>query len=712
MGDFPPPFQPLFRVEQFDLMRPDGSIVNVTVIMLPGDQKADQAAQIIFPQIGQSEPPSSMGERNVNPVGRNDRANETISPNPGKAPVTNPMPAPTGKIYVPENLDKILISFVALSVAKHKTVPHKDHITPPAKEIKEPEVIQPKPHAEMMRLEPKAQTEQQGQKGSQQGQAQREPMPDASLFIKGAKNQELSQAQQMFQAQEHLEGQIVQPGTPQVTPKPAQEGHPQGTAPQIAATPSQPNASQMGTPQNFQIPLNPALTINQPNAPAEKPQCMPQIAAAQAATSVADAQKMPVIAPVVPVDPSSKPLPAESRVDPVQAVAKIAEVHGNQAKPRSDAVVPQERQDNQANPTAQNRDDPKIAFRLPFMQDLQTAREGILKQIQRSNGSYRLDHDGQRLGDVILMMVTAVLCGSRTLTEIFRFLDARRTFFSAWLGLKQGTPSLRMLWWLLHRLNPETFQELVNQALAGKNSFVYQIQVWDSDRGLILGELLPLIKSSKPPLAREMLHHLDLTKAAVTADGVTLDPEIARRITQKGGAYIMAIRQSHGPIYDIIQGHFEDTSHKKEIHHEAIEQKGHSEQREISVSRNLAFLEGHGLWNEIQTAVRLLSDLITERRRQNDKRYYLSSLNLKADAMAANIRLLSLVEQRVEWLLDCDFARSKEALAVEHGWKNMEALLKTSWMLLEKETSVKGSFEVKRQKARQDNAYLRKLITR
>lgn len=602
--------------------------------------------------------------------------------------------------HVPENLDKLLISFIALSVISIKPGQHKGHTTPPHKEVKEPEVIQQKPHAEVIRLEPKAQTEQQNNnpssgKDQQPGSNRFEGKPQADGDNKShvmpmpAPQSQERQSQDI--PQDHQ--QKPNPETP-IQPKlvPQHQGQQQ---PQVR--PENPELPQASASQ--QPAAQPHVKVETPSS--HVPQAQPQAKPIEAN----EYTSVPKAAPLVPPNETEKPIPS---VRPLN-IEKLVEVQASHGRPRVDAVAPKERGDPVANPVVPNRDDQKVEFRLPIMADLPLSREGILKRLARSNGSQRLEHDGHRLGDVILMMVCAVTCGARSISEIYRFIDARRYFFSAWLGLKQGIPTVRTLEWLLHRLHPDHFQNLLDQTLAGRNSFVYQVQVWDSDRGVIFGELQALQKNQQPVL-EEMLEHLTLGLAAVTVDMKDLNPAIARYLARQGADYIFAIRGSHADMYESIQEYFESQPTDVQTFHEAIKDQQRTEQRELTLSQDFAWMEAREQWPRLQSAMRLISEQFIDRRRTTERRYYLSSLSLPPDAMAANIRLLSFVEKRVQWSLDCDFSRNREAVSVDQAQSNLETLIKQSWMLLEQDQTVKGSFEIKRQKARSDNSYLRHLV--
>lgn len=606
--------------------------------------------------------------------------------------------------HVPENLDKLLISFIALSVISVKPGLHKGHATPPQKEVKEPEVIQQKPHAEVMRLEPKAQTEQQQNNSSQNnssGRGGRQPGADNFQGKPSAPELKPTVTTPMPSAQ-------LKDKLPQEMPRDVQPG----SLPEAPAHPKIVEGNSGQQPpifkENPELPAHAGSQAVIPHGPQKaetpytnQPQLQPQVKP----LDVNDSPTVPKAAPLVAPNETEKMVPAARP----QNVEKLVEAQASHGRPRVDAVSAKERGDPAANPTVANRDDQKVEFRLPIMNDQPLSREGILKRLGRSNGSQRLEQDGHRLGDVILMMLGAVTCGARSISEIYQFLDARRYFFCAWLGLKQGLPTVRTLEWLLQRLHHERFQDLLDQTLAGGNSFVYQVQVWDSDRGVIFGELQAMQKNQQSAL-EETIASLTLSQSSVTVDMKEPSPNIAYRLSRQGADYIFAIRGTHINLYEAIQEYFERQPKDAQTFHEAIKEQQRTEQRELTLSQDFSWFEAQEQWPRLRTAMRLISEQYADRRRTTERRYYISSLSLPPDAMAANIRLLSFVEQRVQWSLDCDFARHKEAGNIDQAQRNLETLIKQSWQLLERDQTVKGSFEIKRQKARADNSYLRHLV--
>jgi predicted transposase YbfD/YdcC len=629
---------------------------------------------------------------------------ESAQAAPQESSAARPMPAPLPQVR--GEMEKMLLSFVVLTIATMKFSSPKDPLAAAQKEIKEPVEVAPKPPADMMKIEPQVKQEPQNGTASQGGQQQapNAPLPEKPQPV--AKEPELNVAvvQTAVPTEPHASVPAVPPPVIQ-TPK--QIEVPLKTTLEVPPTATVPEAVEPVQPiQKLEKLPGQPLPNSQPQI--EEKRVMPMPAPMPVATPPQEKSSsiVPMAGPVLPA--ADQPAKAATIVRPLDA-ARVVERQANQVKPRVDAIASKERHEASSNPVVPNREDKKVEFRMPILPEFALSREGILKQQERSNGSRRLENEGHCLGDLLLMMMAAVVCGARELPEIYRFLEARRPFFTAWLGLKQGIPTLSTFWWLLNRLHPERFQELVKEALAGNNSFVYQIHLWDSDRGIIFGELTP---QQKRPLAlSQMVDRLDLSQAAVTIDARTLPADVARQVASQGADYILAIRGSHGAAFEAIQDHFEAGQEKREVFHEAIKDKERTEQREVTLSSDLGWVEQIVHLPGLQVAVRLLSDLFVDRRRTTETRYYLSSLNLKADAMASNIRLLSMVEQRVDWLLDCDFARSQEALKVEHAKSNRETLIRNSWRLLERDSTIAGSFETKRQKARQDNQYLRQLLS-
>ena len=401
-------------------------------------------------------------------------------------------------------------------------------------------------------------------------------------------------------------------------------------------------------------------------------------------------------------------------------LARIDSVHAEKhVNPRRDALPALDKNESVPNQPLHKYDDDRQIARMPIMPDLPLTREGILKDGGNPKDARLREDEGYRFGDMILMLLCAVICGKKNASEITRYLESKEKFFTAWMGLKNGMPTFRMLWFLLNRLDPAQLENLMQQALGksrGNDSVVNKINVWESSRGLTLGELSPLTPKREASLLKEALGILDINGAVVNVDAASFKHDIARQIKWNGGEYIMTLKGCHGKPYEQALEFFEATlkERKSEIRvdtfHDISKEGNRHELREITVTDELSWFEEKEEWPFLRSAVQLVSEAAAQNRISTEKRMYLTSLSMQAEDVSKTLRMLSVIEGHVDWLADCDFLFSGTKGLVEHEQRNFEILRRFSTNMLANDTSAKGTTEAKRKKALADNDFLRVLI--
>lgn len=424
---------------------------------------------------------------------------------------------------------------------------------------------------------------------------------------------------------------------------------------------------------------------------------------------------------VPPVAPVDKDVAEIQKIRQHQELTRIAEMQsGKHVNPRRDFIPNNEKAEVAMGVPLQRHIEEKVLAQMPIMPDLPLSREGILKDLGKSKDIWLRDDAGYRFGDLILMSLCAVICGAKNVHEIHRYLESKEKFFTTWLGLKNGMPTFRLLWWFFNRIDPSHMRTLLFKAV-GKikedNAISNQMNVWESNRGIILGELTPLSsKKSQSTLLTEALEIFDLNGAAVTVEADTLSKEIARQIKWKGADYLLAIKGRHGNAYDQAMEFFESTFKEKpgeirsSIHRDVAKEGNRLEMREITVTDHLTWFEDKEDWTYLLSAIQLVSEVAADSRLSIEKRLYLSSLPMDAASIATTLRMLTVLENRVEWLLDMDFAFNMSKGLVENEKYNIECLRQYSMTMLDQDSKSSGSQESKRRKALSDNDYLRLLV--
>src|SRR3546814_20242791 len=99
-----------------------------------------------------------------------------------------------------------------------------------------------------------------------------------------------------------------------------------------------------------------------------------------------------------------------------------------------------------------------------------------------------------------------------------------------------------------------------------------------------------------------------------------------------------------------------------------------------------------------------------EGRKSSERRYYLSSVKLDAQAFAAAVRAHWGIENRLHWVLDVVFHDDLTRLRTGSGPQNM-AVVKHIAMNLVRNPNDKHSLKVRRKRANHDPDYIDTLVT-
>lgn len=409
--------------------------------------------------------------------------------------------------------------------------------------------------------------------------------------------------------------------------------------------------------------------------------------------------------------PAQQPNNAAKDLRQPQAIGKIGEVNGHRSvHARRDAIPGIDR--NETGALKHKNGEEGTPVRFPVLPELPNPRDGVSKdKAGRSNLNIRED-DGFRLGDLVLMVLCGVVCNARNSVEIAAYLQGREAFFKAWLGLKKGLPSNRLLAMVLNWLEPSLTESLIYLALGKKRSSLQHILVWETDRGMILGELKEDSQVNGGSPLSEVLAHFDLKGAKVIINADNLKKDLSRQIKSAGGEYLIAIKGKHGTPYEQVQEYFYEKVEEKlstTVHHhyqDSFQEKKVSMLREFFVVEDTSWFVERDGWTGLRSTLQFKSQAITENKTASETRYYLSSLRADGAIAAQTLRIHTILENKVAWHLDIDLTQS----AVDHKLENFDLLRSFSWDLLNSETTNKIEPDAKRRKAKVDNSYLRLLL--
>ena len=352
-----------------------------------------------------------------------------------------------------------------------------------------------------------------------------------------------------------------------------------------------------------------------------------------------------------------------------------------------------------------------------------------------------------RLSDMIVIAVTAVICCADSWSDVADFGNAKLKWFSTFLELPHGVPCTDTFERVFARLDPDAFERCFTswtEALAGssrgklvaidgkriRRSFAH---AWDHstathlvsafvhENATVLGQLSVDCKENEIVAIPKLLELLDLAGATVTIDAMGCQSEIAGKIVQNGGDYVLAVKDNQPTLHDALRRNLNEMILEdfKDVRHGFVQtvdgDHGRVETRRVWVTDQLDdWLDARqrGRWPGLRSVA--VVEAVREvplKPTSVERRYFISSLaGTDAARMARTIRGHWSVENKLHWVLDVSFAEDQARQRKDHSAENFSRLRRIALNLLRRETTKKRGIKGKRLNAAWDHDYLLKLL--
>lgn len=352
-----------------------------------------------------------------------------------------------------------------------------------------------------------------------------------------------------------------------------------------------------------------------------------------------------------------------------------------------------------------------------------------------------------RLSDMIVIAVCAVICCADSWSDVADFGRAKLKWFRTFLDLPHGIPCVDTFERVFSRIDPDAFERCFMswaESLAGssrgklvaidgkkiRRSFAH---AWDHstathlvsafvhENATVLGQLSVDCKENEIVAIPKLLELLDLTGATVTIDAMGCQTQIAEKIVQNGGDYVLAVKENQPALHDALKRHLDEMilENFTGVRHGFVKtvdgDHGRIETRRVWVTDQLDD------WLDESQRSRwagLRSVAVVEGQREVpakstsiERRYFISSLaGADASRMAACVRGHWSVENKLHWVLDVSFAEDQARQRKDHSAENFSRLRRIALNLLRREKTRRRGIKGKRLNAAWDHDYLLKLL--
>lgn len=333
------------------------------------------------------------------------------------------------------------------------------------------------------------------------------------------------------------------------------------------------------------------------------------------------------------------------------------------------------------------------------------------------------------LFDLVVVALLGTIAGADTWADIERFGKGRLAWLRTFLPLTNGIPSHDTFGRVFAQLDPAQLSACIQHWLdqvgielgqhiaidgktlrgsfdkaAGKNP-LHLVSAWASEARVTLGQIAVDAKSNEITAIPLLLDLLDLQGATVTIDAMGCQKEIAAKIIDRGGEYVLALKGNHENLHAAVMQAFEttlaqDTRPAEMRRHVTVEtNRGREERREYFTLPATQVGLGGAAWKKLTTLVLVLRTVQVGDVETSEAHYYLSSLPPKVKAIAEAIRRHWSIESRLHWILDVTFTEDASRIRKRHAPQTSAMLRRLAVSILSVDTSLKDTIRGKRYRA-------------
>ena len=178
------------------------------------------------------------------------------------------------------------------------------------------------------------------------------------------------------------------------------------------------------------------------------------------------------------------------------------------------------------------------------------------------------------------MTLSSVLCGADTWVDVAEWAADNEDWLKKYLVLKNGAPSHDTFGRVFRLLDAAVFEQCFRNWIVdiagvakgvialdgktlcgsrdGKNTALHMVSAFATESGLCLGQEGTRGKGNEIMGIKALLETLSLKDCIVTIDAIGCQTEIAEKIVERGGDYLLAVKENQGNLFEAIDEFFDE----------------------------------------------------------------------------------------------------------------------------------------------------------
>ncbi len=371
---------------------------------------------------------------------------------------------------------------------------------------------------------------------------------------------------------------------------------------------------------------------------------------------------------------------------------------------------------------------------------------GIHTHFQKLIDKRRSEGKRHLLMDILTIAICAIICGADDWNGIEAYGRAKEAWFKQFLLLPHGIPSHDTFGRVFRWLDPQAFEQCFlewvqavmqvtdgqviavdgktlrcSQDSANGKGPIHMVSAWAEKNRLVLGQVKVDEKSNEITAIPALLRLLELRGCIVTTDALGCQTEIAEIVVEKGGEYLLALKENQGQLYEDVRELFAgaDEVNFFDVEHTYAKtvnkNHGRMEVREcwcVTDPDFTHYLRGFEKWKHLRSLIKVRCHRQINTETSQEDRYFITSENAPAKQLLKAVRAHWSIENGLHWVLDIAFREDASRVRKDHAPENLAILRHIALNLLKQDTTLKLGIKNKRLVAAWNNDYLIHLFSR
>lgn len=317
------------------------------------------------------------------------------------------------------------------------------------------------------------------------------------------------------------------------------------------------------------------------------------------------------------------------------------------------------------------------------------------------------------LCEMVVMALCAVLCGADTWVDVAEWAEDNEAWLRRYLVLEHGTPSHDTFGRVFRVLDARVFERCFRSWIAelvgviegvvavdgktlcgsqeGENTALHMVSAYASASGLCLGQEGTRGKGHELATIKALLDALMLRGCIVTIDALGCQSDIAEKIIEQGGDYLLAVKDNQPTLSEALREFFADGRENgfgalALSRFETIEKDhGRIETRRYVWVSQLDWLDRpiRQHWKKLAGVGMVERIRDTKGKISTEHAFYIGSPGIaSAETFAQAARGHWGIENSLHWVLDVVFREDDCRVRLGHAPRNFSTLRKFALSLL------------------------------